>query len=776
MLLINHSLDIAKVGGKAYHLEKTGIKNTPKFFVCPTDVFSNFNEDIKNELKKDIESLFSDKKKYAVRSSGVDEDSDNHSFAGIHDSFLNVSKENILEKIELVYKSAFSERAILYRKQNGLSTENIRIAVIVQEMINADFAGVINTINPITNNPDEIMISVVEGLGESLVDGTNDSTDYFVNGKNIKVKGPDILSKKQIKNIVKLAHEVQDKYDHFQDIEYAVKGNKVYFLQTRDITPYKHINSKERINFIDNSNIIESYYGVTSPLTFSFVRDAYRDVYTATLKAGHTRQKIIDNLAPSLANMLTCYEGKIYYNMKNWYRLTSIFSFTKSTDYMEDMMGVKSSSDDFKKVKMNLFDIIKLGVIFLHKLTHIEQLSDEFEEKFNKTVAPYYGQKIYGHKEKLVQIYNDIRDIMLPLFTTPIINDVAVMITFGSLKEAVNKLKVENKTEILNAAISSNGSVKSVGSAKELIKIHTYIRSQKGLKEDFEKLSADELYKKYHHKGTYLFTIIQKYIYDYGSRVVNELKLETVTMIENPRMIYEYLKNDIVGDSAEENYSNVKLPASIKRKAKKAQKYIKNRERLRLKRTYIFSVVRNIFLTLGREFYRENYISDPRDIFYLTKEEAFDINPNVDYKAIVEKRKAEEKEFEEKPYYDRIVFYKDAVLPVMSNNGSTLNGIGNGFKYTGRIQIMNSYKDELIPGSIILTKRTDPGWISLFPKAGGLIVEHGSMLSHSFVVAREMKLPAIVGVSNATSVIKDGDIVTIDGIKGEITIENQKVL
>ena len=89
-----------------------------------------------------------------------------------------------------------------------------------------------------------------------------------------------------------------------------------------------------------------------------------------------------------------------------------------------------------------------------------------------------------------------------------------------------------------------------------------------------------------------------------------------------------------------------------------------------------------------------------------------------------------------------------------------------------RVSKMENPKDKLKEGNIILTKRTDPGWISLFPKAGGLIVEHGSMLSHSFVVARELNLPAVVGVELATTLIEDNALVTLDGLKGEITIED----
>ncbi len=114
-------------------------------------------------------------------------------------------------------------------------------------------------------------------------------------------------------------------------------------------------------------------------------------------------------------------------------------------------------------------------------------------------------------------------------------------------------------------------------------------------------------------------------------------------------------------------------------------------------------------------------------------------------------------------------------MPVKSGNaGNGLKGIpsGNGV-VTAHVSLMDTPSDVLKQGNIILTKRTDPGWIGLFPKASGLIVEHGSMLSHSFVVARELNLPAVVGVEMATSLIEDGALVTLDGLKGEIIIEHE---
>ena len=139
-------------------------------------------------------------------------------------------------------------------------------------------------------------------------------------------------------------------------------------------------------------------------------------------------------------------------------------------------------------------------------------------------------------------------------------------------------------------------------------------------------------------------------------------------------------------------------------------------------------------------------------------------------------RKKEELVSEQTPYYDRYVFYEDNKVLAISNNKTSegLIGIPSGAGIvTGEVTIMNSNKDYLKKGNIIVTKRTDPGWISLFPITSGLVVEHGSMLSHSFVVAREMGLPAVVGVVDATKKLQNGDIITLDGIRGVVKIENK---
>ena len=253
---------------------------------------------------------------------------------------------------------------------------------------------------------------------------------------------------------------------------------------------------------------------------------------------------------------------------------------------------------------------------------------------------------------------------------------------------------------------------------------------------------------------------------------MNELKLETITMIENPVLLYEQLKEGISYSlEIKEENKGIDIPKNIRKLADKTRYYIVNRERLRLKRTYIFSVVRNIFLTIGKNLEEEGKLNTARDIFYLTKEEVISIPFNI--LELVEQRKKEMGIFNQQPYYYRISFYPNRVLPVkVGSSNNELKGLSNGKTIvTGKVSIMNEVTDSFTPGNIIVASRTDPGWISLFPLASGLIVEHGSMLSHSFVVAREMGLPAIVGVPDITKILKNGDVVTLDSVQGVVHIE-----
>lgn len=800
------------VGGKAMGLWKYPKLNAPKWFVLTTDFFDEIygnDNDLINTLvakgdEKSLEQLIMTKefpkkfekmvlknidenKEYAVRSSGVDEDNKDASFAGMMSSYLSIKTESLITYIKKTYLSAYSKRALNYRHQNNISNMNIKMAVIVQEMVDADVSGVLFTINPITNNPDEFLISVIEGLGERLVSGEENSIDYIVNAGNIEGNNP-LLTKNEIMEIVNLGYDVLRDSNTFQDIEFCIKDKKLYFLQTRTIVPYKDINIKEPRTIYDNSNIIESYSGTTTMLTFTFARFVYEKIYTQTLQAGHIRKKVIDNLRPYLKDMLRFYDNKIYYNLNSWYMLTSIFPGKKNNiSYMENMMGVKTKMRKTKHIKMSLFDLLNLGIRLKYRLSKMKKLSNKFLNKFEEVVTPYLGIEFEHYDEhQLLKTFKYIEENIVDDFTTPIINDVGAMMYYGKLTKYVRKLNIEDPDGFISKMVSKQGDVASTKSAPLYLAIVEKINIDKNIKHDFETLSVDELINKYHN-NSFISSDINKYIKEFGPRVMDELKLETITLYEDPSFLYQMLKNTIVNGLAveplqNEQTINIKLNVFKKIKLnsllKKTKYFIKNRELLRLRRTYLYSVIRKIYIRMGIIFKKKGLISEARDIFHLKKEE-IEMVVNGDssnlrnLREVVAKRKQKLFENNSKKTYNRIVFFGEKELLVLDKTPSDgiLRGVPSGAGVVkGKIKLVTDPSNANINGEIMLAKRTDPGWVMLFPMCKAMIVERGSILSHSAVVARELGIVAVVGVENATSILKDGDEVTVDGIKGEIII------
>ena len=301
------------------------------------------------------------------------------------------------------------------------------------------------------------------------------------------------------------------------------------------------------------------------------------------------------------------------------------------------------------------------------------------------------------------------------------------------------------------------------------------------------------------HIGEYpeLDKRLSEYIYRYGPRTMDELKLETVTMQQEPELLYdmvrEYLKiaelprtkrKARAAKNAQKVYEGLSAMARLEVRAllPLTKYFIRNRESLRLRRTYIYSVVRNIFLALGHNFAEENLIDDARDIFFLEKGEIFDFvkkHKEINMRDLVKKRKAVYRENEGKVVYDRIYFYGDVAsdnaLPIFAKTEKTdknvLTGIAGGGKVVeGKVKYVTDPSNADVKDRILMTQRTDPGWTTLFPMAKAVIVEHGSILSHSAVIAREMGMTLVVGVKDLVKKIPDGVMVRVDGVNGTIEI------
>ena len=822
--------------------------------ITETIVRTEFSPELKEYLKNELTRYFSitPHSFFSVRSSAVDEDSADFSFAGQLDSFLYVKhNDSLFDAIRLCFASAFSERVMRYRHTNQICLIGIRPAVIIQDMIFGDVSGVMFTGNPLNHDIDQTLINSTYGIGEGIVSGELDSDTWVIDDldgivdekivpknemisfdadKGFGTKKLTIepnkaempsLTKDAVLALKKLCAKIESLFGHVpQDIEWCVKDGIVYILQSRPITTLSHINKSTPKTILDNSNIIESYPGVTSPFTFSFASMCYNTVYRQFYSSMGVSEERINRLASSFRTLLCYIDGRIYYNINSWHKTLQLLpGYKLNSELMDNMMGVKSPT------KLDTIDALTFSdKLFteiprlLHGIYHIlgsfkdlDQTMESFIQTFNDVTHAYMDEKFESFtNDRLLSIYeHEIEPKVLNNWKAPIINDLYVMIYFGLLTKLIKKLNIENNDSIQNDLLCGEGEVESTKPTMEIIRISNWIRQDKDLTNLFMSHTEKELENMILNATELQYipirTKLKTYISEYGFRCMGELKLEESSLKEDPTFLFTMLKNYLKKDAinliemeekekairskAEKMVFNTMNP-SVKpiflHVLKNARKAIKNREKLRFMRTKIFGIIRSMMNAMGRNFTHDGLIDHPKDIFFLHFDEIFQLVEGRFLslhlvKEIIEIRKKAQVQYHEKEPGERMVFFGDIykknfveIITDYSLSESSCDLDENTYKgvpcspgeVKGIAKIVLSPQDANLNGEIMVTKRTDPGWVPLFPSVSGIVIERGSVLSHSAVVAREMGIPTIVGLRGITDKIKNNETIQINGATG----------
>ena len=805
------------------------------------------NHKIKEEFEKEIENALNEESYYAVRSSSIEEDSSNFSFAGQFETYLYVKKENMLEKIKEVWISSFSNHVMKYRKEGKINNEINVPAVIIQEMVNSEKAGVGFSVNPVNNNYDEVVISGTYGLGTSIVDGDENGDLFIYNKKtkeikkeirtkkirqvldfeNKKIKTEEINIEEEILNDSEVCElgeniiNIEKYYGKPQDMEWAFEKEKLYILQSRPITTLEKTDKKTYNTIIwDNSNIVESYPEITLPLTFSFIRKAYSDVYKRFSEITGVPAKVVESYQDIYDNMLGLLKGRVYYNLINWYKLLMLFPNSKgNSKFMEQMMGVKKELSEenlnenlleaegkmtgFEKFR-NKLEKYKAGFTLFMNMFLIEKKAEKFYKIIDENLNGKNSDLSNKNIKELKKYYKFLENKFLKNWEIPIINDFLVMVWFGLSKKMAEKYIKDDFEKAHNTLIAQEGnSMISVEPSKYIKKMSLMIKNDKSLKDEIGNIinknekSLIEIFKL--TQNAEFNSTLNEYMEKFGDRTVHELKLEAPTLREEPlfliKMIYSLSITENVQEHAKRNileeqkkiYDSLKINPIKKYLLKKtlfyAKKFIRLRENLRYERTKVFGTVRKIMKKIGVHLKNNNLINNEKDVFYLTVDEIFGLVDgsiiDVDLKKLIELRKEEYKKYETEAILpDRFLtrgflgenFYYEDLAGNSQLDENTLQGTGCSKGIVkGKVKIvLNPMDTQVEDGDIIVTKSTDPSWVMVFPLLKGLIVEKGSLLSHSAIISREMNIPAIVGVQGATSILKTGDMVQFDGSTGII--------
>ena len=776
------------------------------------------------EIELALRELSHDGEGFAVRSSAVDEDSVNCSFAGQLESYLSVPASAVPEKVAAVWGSGFSERVLAYRSENGMPLIPGKApAVIIQRMIKAASSGVAFSADPVSGRRGIVVISAIAGLGTGLVSGESNSDDYQVDRSgnvsrnqravsDLSENDGRVLDDQQANRIAAMARQIARRLRRPQDIEWAIEGGDFYVLQTRPISTLDKLPDPDSAcNIWDNSNITESYSGVTTPLTFSFALVAYEGVYREFCRMLKVPEGKIAANDQVFGHMLGLIRGRVYYNLLNWYRVLALLpGFTVNRRFMEQMMGVKEPLPDDVVGKLStatlrerVRDGLHLGSMLAALVGNYLALNrkiQRFYVRLDGALADCVPCLADMRVDELAEYYESLVSQLLTHWDAPLVNDFFTMIFHGLLRRLCQRW-LTGGDELANELVRAQGGMISVEPAMRLREMAAIAARNPELVQTLRRGVPSECTRAI-RRAPDLSEKYDEYLARFGERCLEELKLESPTLHDNPSLLLRSIGELAQGNgtmpvSKSEEHSVVAAEQRVRQVLRRrslcrmifawilqnARERIRTRENLRFERTRLFGRVRSIFVEIGIRLHTLDRLESPRDIFYLQVEEVLGfVNGTIvttNLKELVAVRKREFHEFRAQPAPpDRFETYgpvhHTTNFPSSSTSrepdfpGEERHGLGCCVgKVRGRVQVVTDPHSASLPvGSILVAERTDPGWIMLFPAAAGLIVERGSLLSHSAIVSREMGIPAVVSVPGATRWLRDGDLVEIDGAKG----------
>jgi phosphohistidine swiveling domain-containing protein len=810
------ALEKYKYGGKAASLLalKTEGFNVPAFIVLTEKTQQAISEtQLLEWVEKELQGEY-----FAVRSSANLEDGEEQSFAGVFTTKLFVAKADLLKAVGDVAKAKNSHTVAAYVAQNKIDAHDLRLSIIIQEMIAAEVSGVSFSCNPLKPYKKEIIVSSVFGLGEGLVSGELNA-DHFTfyknqwksevadkekqlifSGKTLEYQElPDeqrpkeTLNESQLIEIKDAVLQLEKTHDSPQDVEFCFALNKLYILQSRPITT---IDKNAEHIIWDNSNIIESYPGITSPFTFSFILAIYESVYkNFALLLGVSPKQIKANAAV-FAEMLGHINGRVYYQLINWYKaLAMLPAYQLNAQYMENMMGVSEPLGVEFKLKAqpgklaSVFQVIKTVVRILWMNYRLPKIKAKFTARVNTIIADY--KKIdysnLGVKEIWVD-YQEFKTVLVSQWSPPLANDLLAMIYFGSLQKiCTNWLHLP---QLHTQLVVGKYAVKSVLPAKLLSEICKKAEDE-GLMESIRNQRESETWEKVQAR---VFgetgKLIAKYIALYGDRSVGELKLENETFTQNPEAFISILKSYKITSKSNLNANSKVKPLDLKvysenlsfvkrivfeHVVNKSAQLVSDRENLRFDRTLAFGIIRKFMWEIGKKMEQDAALSNFKDVFYLKEQELNNwiskkLN-NAQIAEIIKVRKVAFNQFETLPTPPERVHQYKGNYDLEAEHKIAVDGL-KGIPccagiVEGKIRIVSKPEDvKSLEGDILVTSSTDPGWITIFQSASAILVERGSTLSHAAIVSREMGIPCIVGIKGITQALKTGDRVKMNGLTG----------
>ena len=760
---------------------------------------------------------------FAVRSSATVEDAAGMSFAGQFESILNVrGADALLDAIKMCWLSLFSERALVYLAKQRVPAEKVRMAVLVQEMVAADHAGVVFTADPLTGATDRFVVECVSGLGEGLVQGTVQPERVVVEKRTGRVlaspaeelrernadksaRAP-LLSSATLENLCELARRTERLFSAPQDIEWAQRDGGVFLLQSRPITTKTPARTWEDKQVWTNVNTGEVMPDVMTPITWSMIQSLLGVVGSIFRLVG------VNIRRTSLVGGLVA--GRLYFNANTSLAAVKPFSFLHKElpDFSRTLGG--DLVEAYRQAPLSLPPedlpdlgfrwpkyILSLPRIFYDLITHLSRRRGcawlaRFKKQTDELDRLDLGAMSTPELTRLCGQY--IREVFKDADILYLLAQGAALPVF---QKACREWLAEHGLTLRLFAALGGMPVAEAGLAlwRLAVLAHADSDMEAAVSSENSWLEVRVRLCRTEH-GRKFLAAWDAFMTEHGHHCRGELELFNARWCETPDyilgLVRGYLRSMDRSDplenqrrlAEEREHLAVQCRARLKNPIKRwifshslrrAQELIVFREQLKNLGVRRFAFVRRVLLVLGQRLHEQGSLSCRDDIFFLEVSEIESVatgGASFDWRERIESRRREyEKNLKLNP--PRVVngrFDPNAPSWPVANAGAKLlegipvsPGIVTG---PARVILRTDDHEQVLPGEILIAPFTDPAWSPYFITAAGVVMEQGGILSHGSIVAREYGLPAVTNVASATRVIRTGDLVQVDGNRGCVSV------
>lgn len=784
------------------------------------------------ELSKQLTFLKLLDKPVAVRSSATAEDSATASFAGVHESFLNINGlTNIVKAIKDCYASLWTPRAVAYRRKMGFDDDKVAAAVVIMKLIPAAAAGVAFSCDPRTGRRDRIAISANFGLGESVVSGAVEPDWYLLQSMAVlpEIVEKKIGSKKKYTGLVQSggtepvsagSEENGDKRPVLndnqiielgsltlrvfealgkgvvnQDMEWAFDGKKFHALQARPVTNLREPTPPELADqpvIWSNANIKDAAPMVLTALSWSFFRGSLNVMMNASLLAAGYRM-------PEGTSWVRLYKGRGYFNLSafQWGFYDGLgfppaqINTSLGGHQPEIRVPPGNPFGGFAGIK-RIWRRMHLNINVLR----IQHSAEKIFKDMWETVELWKKRDFHAmSNQELISHFSETNPKILEYCSTYMVLGLSTGFSLNFLVQALEKYFPGRGAALANGLLAGASEITSAEHGYRLMELAKSAHMDKAARMYFTaEPFRPSAWKDEIPEGSQFRREFEEFLKDYGHRGVYEIDLMNPRWGEDPRYLLEIVRAQMLSpanidhravqaarrEAAEQEIAG-KLKWGLRRLTvsiliKQARNNAGTREMGKSVLVKPFEVSRMFFQELGRRLVERGVLDEQADVYHCAWHELSAIlagySDGSGLKILVEERKKMREELSLLEPPDVII--DDAPQPkakAPEAHGQVLTGIGVAAgRASGRARLIRhpGENTRLQAGDVLVAPSTDPGWTPLFLRANALVMEVGGSLSHGAVVAREYGIPAVVNVQGVMKTLKDGEQLTVDGDEGKV--------